>query len=307
MDLPGPGAAIDSIIPILMPDLNPMVRKIISRKIKKVEKNLTAEGILAKSQLMKEIRVTDFVDLEDTSPPHLLSQASNPSELVVESVDLSSSTSTPPTVTRANRESRHRLVIPRPAPVKKRRKTNPTICPFLPSLFSLHPSSLIPSSSTESSLVSFDVTTEEMQEDSEDSDEKEDQMEDDDEGEGEGEVTGAGSREIEWARDKTRNDGQISSLPSSTSSYQNMTESSPRRRKKRESNPQFNLKTLISTFKSIQSGNFSGGLLQPLMVRLHFLSCCSRFFLINYFYTQFYISLLFATESFCKPRSIKCF
>ena len=38
------------------------------------------------------------------------------------------------------------------------------------------------------------------------------------------------------------------------------------KRSKRGSDPQFNLRTLMATFKSIQKGNFTGGLLEPFMV-----------------------------------------
>ena len=47
------------------------------------------------------------------------------------------------------------------------------------------------------------------------------------------------------------------------------------RRSKRET--QFNLRSLLATFKSIQSGDLSGGLLQPFTVSLAF--CCFRSFL----------------------------
>ena len=221
---------------------------------------------MAKNALMNQDKPDIKVISSLSSPTSLFSTPSyekvTSEATVVGDFDTISSTSSP--TQSKSRESRPGLVIPRPAVKGIPSRT----CWFLmPALFA-ETVSRPPSESHPSQSI---VTSED---DTRDAFEEMIQEEDDDDEEG---VHRQEIIEYPITGDQIRHavSGQMNIFSNLSSSSKSSSpallsgsnfNSKNNKRHKRDSNPQFNVKTLISTFKSIQSGNFSGGLLQPLMV-----------------------------------------
>jgi hypothetical protein len=274
LNLPAnPLGAIDAIIPVIMPDLNPLTRKIINRKIKKIEKNLTAGGFMARRALLA-VDAKKIVIPSTSKQSSLTSSSPTPLSLVTLDTSMVKDTDDASVSYKGmSRESRPRLVIPRPASAvkgKRERRVPSFSCWFLmPALIS----STTTSRPSSDSIVPLEGNDDEEKRDQIEKIDQEDETEEDTE-------ATADNREeiIESSFSSDKSDRISDSLSGQMDIYSNSSYSSPKsgsttsslitsqKRQKRESNPQFNVKTLIATFKSIQSGNFSGGLLQPLMV-----------------------------------------